>query len=173
MKAEHHYNATIKWTGNKGTGTDNYRNYERSHEISIEHKLTLAASSDPAFRGDKTKHNPEDLLLSSLSSCHMLWYLHLCSEAGVIVTDYIDNLSSAFILPSDFNAARIDNATGILLETSTGGGQFTEVTLRPIVTVAEPHMFDKANELHKKANERCFIANSVNFPVKHIPTAKI
>ncbi len=155
MKAEHHYNATIKWTGNNGTGTDNYRNYERSHEISIEHKLTLSGSSDPAFRGDKTKHNPEDLLLSSLSSCHMLWYLHLCSEAGVIVTDYIDN------------------ATGILLETSTGGGQFTEVTLHPIVTVAEPNMLDKANELHKKANERCFIANSVNFPVKHIPTAKI
>jgi organic hydroperoxide reductase OsmC/OhrA len=85
----------------------------------------------------------------------MLWYLHLCSEAGVIVTDYIDN------------------STGIMVETSNGGGKFTEVTLNPIVMVSEPHMIDKANELHKKANELCFIANSVNFPVKHNPTAKI
>ena len=85
----------------------------------------------------------------------MLWYLHLCSEAGVIVTDYIDN------------------ATGIMIETSNGGGQFTEVTLNPIVTVTELQMVDKANELHKKANELCFIANSVNFPVRHNPTAKI
>lgn len=155
MQGQHHYNATIKWTGNKGTGTDNYRNYERSHIISIDNKSEILGSSDPAFRGDKTKHNPEDLLVSSLSGCHMLVYLHLCSVAGVIVTDYIDN------------------ATGIMIETSNGGGQFTEVTLNPIVTVTEQRMVDKANELHKKANELCFIANSVNFPVRHNPTAKI
>lgn len=155
MQGQHHYNATIKWTGNKGMGTDNYRNYERSHQIIIENKPDISGSSDPAFRGDKTKHNPEDLLVSSLSSCHMLWYLHLCSESGVIVTDYIDN------------------ATGIMIETSNGGGQFTEVILNPIVTVTEVHMLDKAHELHKKANELCFIANSVNFPVRHNSTEKI
>lgn len=155
MKGRHYYKATIKWTGNKGTGTDNYRNYERSHQVVIDSKVDIFCSSDPAFRGDKTKHNPEDFLVSSLSSCHMLWYLHLCSEAGVIVTDYIDN------------------ATGIMIETSNGGGRFTEVTLNPIVTVSERHMFDKANELHEKANELCFIANSVNFPVKHNPIVKI
>jgi organic hydroperoxide reductase OsmC/OhrA len=155
MSGQHHYTATIKWTGNKGTGTYNYRNYERSHQIIIENKSDILASSDPAFRGDQTKHNPEDLLVSSLSSCHLLWYLHLCSEAGVIVTDYIDN------------------ATGIMLETANGGGQFSEVTLNPIVTITEQSMVDKANELHKKANELCFIANSVNFPVRHNPTAKI
>jgi organic hydroperoxide reductase OsmC/OhrA len=155
MNGQHHYQATIKWTGNKGTGTDNYRNYERSHEIEISNKVTILGSSDPAFRGDNSKHNPEDLLVSSLSSCHMLWYLHLCSEAKVIVTDYVDS------------------ATGIMIETSNGGGQFTEVTLNPIVTVLEENMIDKANELHKKANELCFIANSVNFPVRHNPTAKI
>ncbi|MDR7132016.1 organic hydroperoxide reductase OsmC/OhrA [Algoriphagus sp. 4150] len=154
MKGQHHYTATIKWTGNKGTGTDNYRNYDRSHQILVENKPGILGSSDPAFRGDKTKHNPEDLLVSSLSSCHMLWYLHLCSEAGVIVVDYIDS------------------ATGIMSETSTSGGQFTEVTLNPVVTVAENSMIDKANELHRKANELCFIANSVNFPVRHNPTAK-
>jgi organic hydroperoxide reductase OsmC/OhrA len=154
MNGQHHYNATIKWTGNKGTGTDNYRNYERSLRIIIENKSDILCSSDPAFRGDKTKHNPEDLLVSSLSSCHMLWYLHLCSEAGVIVTQYEDN------------------AIGIMLETSNGGGQFSEITLNPIVTVTEQSMIDKANELHKKANEFCFIANSVNFPVRHNPVAK-
>jgi len=155
MSGQHQYKATIKWTGNKGTGTDNYRNYERSHQIIIENKSEIFGSADPAFCGDKTKHNPEDLLVSSLSACHMLWYLHLCSEAGVIVSDYIDN------------------ATGIMVETSNGGGQFKEVTLNPIVTVTEQYMVDKANELHKKASELCFIASSVNFPVKHNPTAKI
>ncbi len=154
MSGQHNYKATIKWTGNKGTGTDHYKNYERSHQIIIENKLDILGSSDQKFRGDKTKHNPEDLFVSSLSSCHMLWYLHLCSEAGVVVTDYIDN------------------ATGIMIETSNGGGQFTEVTLNPIVTVTEQHMIDKANKLHKKANKLCFIANSINFPVKHNPIAK-
>lgn len=155
MGKQHHYNATIQWTGNKGSGTDDYRNYERSHQITIENKVVISGSSDPAFRGDSTKHNPEDLLVSSLSSCHMLWYLHLCSEAGVVVTDYRDN------------------AIGIMIETSNGGGKFTEVTLNPIVTVTEEWMAKIANELHNKANALCFIANSVNFPVKHHPTVKI
>ena len=155
MQGQHNYKSTVKWTGNKGTGTDNYRNYDRSHLIIIENKSDILGSSDPVFRGDKTKHNPEDLLVSSLSSCHMLWYLHLCTEAGVIVTDYIDN------------------ATGIMLETSNGSGKFSEVILNPIVTVTEKRMVDKANELHKKANELCFIANSVNFPVRHNPITKI
>lgn len=154
MQGQHHYKATIKWTGNKGTGTDHYRSYERSHQIGIENKSDILGSSDPAFRGDPTKHNPEDLLVSSISACHMLWYLHLCSEAGVIVVDYIDT------------------ATGIMVETSNGGGHFTEVILNPVVVVKENSMIDKANELHKKANELCFIANSVNFPVRHNPTAK-
>ena len=149
MVTQHQYTATIKWTGNQGTGTDHYRNYERSHEIIIDNKPTIAGSSDPAFRGDATKHNPEDLLVSSLASCHMLWYLHLCAEAGVIVTNYIDN------------------AIGTMTETVNGSGRFTEVILHPIVTVTEEHMIAKANELHRKANELCFIANSVNFPVRH------
>lgn len=154
MEKQHHYNATIVWTGNSGTGTDNYKSYERSHKIIIENKSDILCSSDPAFRGDKTKHNPEELLLSAVSSCHMLWYLHLCSEAGVVVVDYTDS------------------ATGIMDEGSNGSGRFTKVTLNPVVTVTENAMVDKANELHKKANEFCFIANSVNFPVTHHPTAK-
>lgn len=155
MKGQHHYNLTIKWTGNTGTGTSGYRDFERSHSISTDHKPEISASSDPAFRGDKTKYNPEELLLASLSSCHMLWYLHLCAEAGIIVTGYVDN------------------ATGVMLETADGGGRFTEVTLNPVVTVTEISMIEKANELHKKANGLCFIANSVNFPVYHKPVCKI
>jgi len=147
----HHYKITIQWTGNLGTGTSGYRDYERSHIISAENKVVIEGSSDPAFRGDSTKYNPEEMFLSSLSSCHMLWYLHFCSEAGIIVTDYTDE------------------ATGIMGETASGSGYFTEVTLHPTVTVAEESMKEKAEQLHHKANEFCFIANSVNFPVKHVP----
>ena len=151
MPRQHHYSAQIKWTGNKGNGTENYRAYERSHTISIENKVDILATSDPAFRGDKTKHNPEELLVASLSGCHMLWYLHLCAEAGVIVLEYTDK------------------AVGIMQETADGGGHFVEVTLNPEILVSNESMRSKANELHHKANELCFIARSVNFPVKHFP----
>ena len=155
MNGQHHYNLTLKWTGNKGTGTSDYRAYERSHTICVDGKTEISASSDPAFRGDKTKHNPEELLVAAISSCHMLSYLHLCAVAGVVVTDYVDH------------------ATGIMVETPNGSGHFTEVILNPIVTVTEISMTEKANELHKKANELCFIANSVNFPVGHNATCVV
>jgi organic hydroperoxide reductase OsmC/OhrA len=151
MSGQHHYNVTLKWTGNKGAGTLNYRDYERSHTIVVDNKSDILASSDPAFRGDKSKHNPEELLVASLSSCHMLSYLHLCVISGIVVTDYIDK------------------AEGTMVETPDGGGHFIEVALNPVVTVTEISMIEKANELHKKANELCFIANSVNFPVLHKP----
>jgi organic hydroperoxide reductase OsmC/OhrA len=152
MNGQHNYNLTVKWTGNTGTGTSNYAAFERSHSIFVADKTEILGSSDPAFRGDKTKHNPEDLLLASISSCHMLWYLHLCTTVDIIVTNYIDN------------------ATGIMIETTNGSGKFTEVTLNPIVTITDISMIEKANELHKKANELCFVANSLNFPVYHKPT---
>jgi organic hydroperoxide reductase OsmC/OhrA len=155
MNGEHNYNLTVQWTGNKGTGTSGYKDFERSHTILVDNKVAILGSSDPAFRGDQTKHNPEDLLLASISSCHMLWYLHLCAVAGVIVTDYVDN------------------ATGVMIETADGGGKFTAVTLHPIVTVTNASMTDKANELHAKANQLCFIANSLNFPVHHQATCVI
>jgi len=155
MSKKHQYQATIEWTGNLGTGTDHYRNYERSHVIKIRDKEPIQGSSDPAFRGDLTKYNPEELLVSSLSACHMLWYLHLCSETGVHVISYVDY------------------AEGTMEETSNGGGRFSEVILAPQVTVASPEMLEKAKLLHTKANEFCFIANSVNFPVKHSPAIKV
>ncbi len=155
MKGLHQYKTTLKWTGNTGSGTSHYRQYERSHTISIEQKPDILGSSDPAFRGDKTRHNPEDLLVSSLSACHMLWYLHLCAEHGVVVTDYVDI------------------ATGTMQETEDGSGRFTEVTLNPVVTVTDLAMVDKANALHEQANKMCFIANSCNFPVHHRPQCKL
>ncbi|MVN21868.1 OsmC family protein [Mucilaginibacter arboris] len=150
MSKEHNYSLTIVWTGNKGKGTNSYRSFERSHTITSENKVPILASSDPAFLGDQTKHNPEELFLASISSCHMLWYLHLCAEAGIIVLNYTDE------------------ATGTMTETNCGG-HFSEVTLNPTVTVAASSMIEKANELHKKANELCFIANSLSFPVRHKP----
>jgi organic hydroperoxide reductase OsmC/OhrA len=155
MAKKHNYSVTVEWTGNQGTGTSNYRAYERSHTISVENKMTIEASSDPAFRGDAAKYNPEELLVSSLSSCHMLWYLHLCADAGIVVIEYKDH------------------ATGIMVETEKGGGHFSEVTLNPMVTVAAESMIKKAMHLHQQANELCFIANSVNFPVHHKPLFKL
>ncbi|HSU50075.1 MAG TPA: OsmC family protein [Segetibacter sp.] len=155
MLTNHHYALQLHWTGNTGQGTTTYRSYKRDHQVCIEGKPVLECSSDVAFRGDKTKYTPEELLLASLSSCHMLWYLHLAANAGVIVVDYRD-------LPK-----------GTMVETDDGDGQFTEVTLHPQVTVAGDEMLNKANELHRKANELCFIARSVNFPVYHQPSCSV
>lgn len=149
---KHHYNTELIWTGNNGKGTLNYQSYGRAYTISIKNKPDLSGSSDPAFRGDNSKHNPEELLLASLSSCHMLWYLHLCSSEGIIVQEYSDH------------------ATGTMVESADGSGKFTEVILKPSVVISDNKKIIRANELHHKANEMCFIANSVNFPVHHHPT---
>lgn len=148
MSKQHNYKTNIEWTGNRGEGTKNYRGYDRSHRISVNNKTIIEASSDPAFMGDAEKYNPEELLLASLSSCHMLWYLHLCADNGIVVTGYTDE------------------ATGTMLETPSGG-HFTEVVLHPVVTITAESKIEKANELHRSANKHCFIANSCNFPVKH------
>jgi organic hydroperoxide reductase OsmC/OhrA len=154
MGRSHSYNLTITWTGNRGTGTSDYRAYDRNHIILAADKVEIAGSSDPAFRGDKTKYNPEEFLVAALSTCHMLSYLHVCVMNGVVVTDYSDN------------------ATGTMAETPDGG-HFTEVMLNPVVTVKESSMIATANELHHKASQLCFIANSVNFPVKHNPSCVV
>ncbi|MBE7172869.1 MAG: OsmC family protein [Williamsia sp.] len=151
MGKQHNYHLTMNWTGNKGSGTSDYKAYERSHVIQTDGKAEIQASSDPAFRGDNTKYNPEELLVAALSSCHLLSYLHQCAVAGVVVTAYTDT------------------ATGTMKETPDGGGHFTEVTLNPVVTVKDPSMMERAKELHHKASLLCFIANSVNFPVHHRP----
>ena len=153
MGKAHQYRLTVKWTGNRGTGTSDYRSYGREHTIKVENKVEISGSSDPAFRGDPTLYNPEEFLVAALSTCHMLSYLHVCVLNGVIVTDYFDS------------------ATGTMAETPDGGGHFTEVMLNPVVMVKEEAMMEKADQLHHKASELCFIANSVNFPVRHQPTS--
>ncbi len=150
MSKEHFYSLSVRWTGNNGTGTSNYQSYDRSHVISSQEKPEIAASSDPAFRGDKAKYNPEELLLAALSSCHMLWFLHLCADNGVVVVDYKDDPS------------------GTMVENEKGG-RFQVVVLKPTVTVKESFMLDQLDEMHKLAHEYCFISNSVNFPVLHTP----
>ena len=148
----HTYEVTVTWTGNRGTGTSGYRDFGRAHDITADGRPVIAASSDPAFRGDPSRWNPEQLLVAALSDCHMLWYLHLCATAGVTVESYVDS------------------AVGAMVEEKSGTGQFTEVVLRPTVKVADPGTVDKALALHEKAHEMCFIARSVNFPVRHEPS---
>jgi organic hydroperoxide reductase OsmC/OhrA len=154
MSKEHLYALRIQWTGNTGNGTADYRSYNRSHIISAPGKQDIPASSDPAFRGDNARYSPEELLVASLSGCHMLWFLHLCADAGIVVVAYTDT------------------PTGIMVETTDGGGKFKEVMLNPVVTVHDQDSLDKLGDLHAKAFRKCFIANSVNFEVKHNPTGR-
>jgi len=144
---EHNYSIRVTWTGDLGAGTSSYRAYKRDHEISAAGKSLILASSDPTFRGDPSRYNPEELLVASLSACHMLWYLHLCADAGLVVRDYLDE------------------ARGTMAETEDGGGRFIAVTLQPRVRVAAGASKELATKLHEKAHHLCFIANSVNFPV--------
>lgn len=148
---QHHYPIRMKWTGNTGAGTRDYRGYERAHEYSVPGKPVIPGSSDPVFRGDTTRYNPEELLVMSLSSCHMLWFLHLAAEAGVVV------------------AAYEDDASGTMVETADTGGHFVEVVLRPRVTFEAGTDRARAAALHARAHHLCFIANSVNFPVRCEP----
>lgn len=150
---EHRYAVAVEWTGNTGTGTAGYRAYERSHEISApgQPKAPIPGSSDPAFRGDPARWNPEELLVAALSACHKLAYLHLCAVAGVVVTEYVDR------------------AEGWMTEGADGGGRFRRVVLRPVVTLAPGSDAERARALHRDAHRLCFIASSVNFPVEHEP----
>ena len=156
MKAKtHRYEVTVLWTGNRGEGTASYRAYVRDHEVTADGRPAIPGSSDPAFRGDPARWNPEQLLVASLGQCHMLAYLHQCAVSGVVVVAYEDN------------------PDGVMTETEDGGGRITEVTLRPLVTVADASMTDAARELHGRAHELCFIASSVNFPVRHEPEVRV
>ena len=149
---EHRFAATVTWTGNRGTGTSSYRAYGREHEISAEGKASvIAASSAPVYRGNAERFNPEELLVASLSSCHMLWFLHLCADAGIIVTAYDDH------------------AYGDLALSADGSGQFREVVLRPAVAFAEEPLREQIEALHHRAHELCFLARSMNFPVRVSP----
>lgn len=145
---QHHYSVELVWTGNTGQGTADMKSYSRDHEIRIPGKPTIPGSSDPAFRGDPTRYNPEDLLVASLSACHMLWFLALCAKFKIVVTEYVDN------------------AKGTMVEGPGGAGRFSEAVMRPTVTLAPGADRAKAEQLHHEAHRLCFVANSVNFPVR-------
>ena len=150
MTLQHRYRVDVEWTGNRGSGTDGYRNYGRDHVIRVDGKPELAGSADPAFRGDAARHNPEDMLVSALSTCHMLSYLHMATVAGVVVTAYRDAAEATMVTAGD-------------------GGRFAEVVLRPTVTISASSDPAKAQAVHDDAHHACFIANSVNFPVRCEP----
>ena len=152
---EHRYTVQLRWTGNLGQGTSAYSAYERAHEIAAGGKPPIHGSSDPAFRGDPARYNPEELLVAALSACHMLWYLHLCADARIVVTAYSDE------------------AVGVMAETPDGGGHFTAVVLKPSVTLEAGSDVGQAKQLHERAHALCFIANSVNFPVRCQPSIHV
>lgn len=151
---QHTYKCEIEWTGNDGQGTKSYTSYGRDHVITCSGKPAIPGSSDPTFRGDKTRYNPEELLVASLSSCHMLWYLHLCAVNQITVMEYRDA------------------AEGVMRENQDGSGEFVSVTLKPQVRIAEEDKEQQASELHHKAHSLCFIARSVNFSVEVSSTVR-
>jgi organic hydroperoxide reductase OsmC/OhrA len=146
----HRYHVTVQWTGNRGTGTSGYRDYGREHTIRSSGKADIAGSSDPAFRGDPARWNPEELLVAAASACHKLWYLHLCAEADIAVLDYTDD------------------AEGTMID-SPAEGRFTRIVLRPRVLIRAGDDAALAETLHHRAHAHCYIANSVNFPIDCAP----
>jgi organic hydroperoxide reductase OsmC/OhrA len=144
---EHRYDVTVTWTGNTGKGTATYTSYVKDQDIVVDGKPVILGSADPAFRGDPSRYNAEDLLVASLSQCHLLWYLSTSAKRGVVVTGYVDH------------------AVGTMAMNPDGSGQFTSVVLRPEITLAPGSDIEKADSLHHIAHEMCFIARSVNFPV--------
>jgi organic hydroperoxide reductase OsmC/OhrA len=152
MEHEHRYAITTVWTGNRGSGTSDYRAYGRDHEIFAEGKTArVPGSADRTFRGDPARYNPEELLVAALSTCHMLSFLHACADAGVVVTEYRDS------------------ATGTMSTHPDGAGEFTRVTLHPHVKITDAARTAELAALHDKAHHLCFIARSVNFPVEVKP----
>jgi organic hydroperoxide reductase OsmC/OhrA len=161
MPREHQYRVTTTWTGNLGMGTSDYRAYSRNHEIAIPGKsVPLPGSADSAFRGDPTRYTPEELLVASLSACHMLWFLHLCADAGIVVTEYEDAASGTL-------------AEHVVTDPDAGSGEFTRVTLRPRVMIVDPARIADATALHQRAHHLCYIARSVNFPVEYQPVVVV
>lgn len=151
----HQYLITTAWTGNRGEGTSSYRAYSRDHEITGDDKPSILGSSDPSFLGDRTRYNPEEMLVASLSACHMLWYLHLCTDQKILVVSYKDK------------------AEGVMQENKDGSGHFAQVILKPTIIITDARHIDAARDLHELAHDKCFIARSVNFPVLCNPTIEI
>jgi organic hydroperoxide reductase OsmC/OhrA len=152
MSKNHAYHVTTLWTGNLGAGTSTYRAYSRSYDVSAPGKAApIAGSSDPLYRGDRTRYNPEEMLVAAISSCHMLWVLHLCADVGIVITGYTDE------------------ASGEMVEHPDGSGEFTRVTLHPRMVITDAARTADAIAIHDKAHHFCCLARSMNFTVEHQP----
>jgi organic hydroperoxide reductase OsmC/OhrA len=147
MAKTHDFTAKIVWTGDRGEGTKRYHGYDRTWRIATLGKTPIEASNDPMLGGDPSKPNPEDLLLASLSACHMLWYLHLASQAGIVVRGYQDT------------------PLGVGETGPRGEGRFIRAVLRPTICVERGADLAKADALHTEVHAFCFIARSVNFAI--------
>lgn len=154
MPGTHAYAVEVTWTGDTGSGTSSYRSYRRTTTVSAAGKPPIPGSSDPHFRGDADRWNPEELLVAALSQCHLLSFLHAAAVAGVVVVGYTDA------------------ATGTMVAAGNGG-RMTSVVLHPVVTVASSSMVEQIPALHETAHHDCFIASSVNFPVTHEPVTRV
>jgi organic hydroperoxide reductase OsmC/OhrA len=150
MIREHSFAIAVTWSGNRGTGTSGYKDYDRAHLVAAEGKESIAGSAAKVFHGDAVKWNPEEMLVAALSQCHMLSFLHVATSTGVVVQSYQDE------------------ASGILTTNAEGGGSMTSVTLRPRVEISAGTPAQVV-ALHHRARELCFIANSINFPLLHEP----
>ena len=151
MEKQHHYRPVVTWTGNTGAGTTDYRAYERSHVISAPAKPDIAGSSDKNFRGDASRWNPEEMLDASASTCHMLWYLHLCAVNGVVVLDYRDQ------------------PDGLMVEQADGSGAFVRIVLKPHVRLSAESNQKVAHDLHHEAHKMCFVASSLKCEIATEP----
>lgn len=146
---QHQFRMATRWTGNLGTGTSAYTAYSRNHELSAPGKTMRIEGSSAVARGDHSRYNPEELLVGALSACHMMWVLHLCADAGIVITEYTDE------------------AVGEMAEHRDGSGEFTRVILRPRMVISDPSRRDEAAAIHDRAHHVCCLARSMNFPVDH------
>ncbi|MDO4230889.1 MAG: OsmC family protein [Lautropia sp.] len=150
---QHRYQSTVEWTGNRGSGTSSYTAYSRDFIATIPGKPVLPGSADPAFRGNASRWNPEDMLLAATSACHKLWYLHLCAVNRITVLSYTDHAE-----------ATMDEGD------AQHAGRFVSITLHPHVQISADSDADKARALHHDAHAACFIANSLQVPIHCHPT---
>jgi organic hydroperoxide reductase OsmC/OhrA len=153
MAFKHLFKAVLNWTSKKEVSS--LKIYSKNHQVKIEGKPILEVSAAKAFKGDPELYNPEDLLLSSLVSCHMMSYLYVCSQNGIEVLEYSDNAEATLKVNPD------------------GSGRFVEVKLFPKVKISNSDQIELALDLHFKANQLCFIANSCNFPVLHEASCEV
>lgn len=147
MSKTQNYKLDLSWQGNHGAGTMTHTSYDRNFTTHEGSRPPVLGSSHPAFRGNSERYCPEELLLASLSSCHMLWYLHMCAAHEVVVLEYHDHPVMEMEV-KEF-----------------GNGDIRSATLSPVVRIASEDQREQAMAMHQRAHQSCFIAKAVNFEI--------